>query len=99
MGHIYNFPCNLKEYTKCIVKYNSFIDDLKEAKENDNEKYNELTTDLLPKNLIKINKRIVVFSLGIYDHPDYLLSAIFANKSGVESATLEDFEQPKHRTF
>ena len=72
---------------------------LKELKSENINEYYTITNSLTEEQLMKINKRIVVFSLGIYDHPDYLLSAIFATRADVESATLEDFEQPEHRSF
>lgn len=99
LGHKYNFPSNINEYVKHIINKDEFIEKLKDLKKNNKEKYNEITKDLLPEHLEKINKRVVIFSLGIYDHPDYLLSAIFAKNEEIESATLEDLEQPEYRKF
>lgn len=102
LGHEYNFPNKIENFKDLFHYENSniyFMKTLKELKaENLNEYYN-ITNSLTEEQLKKINNRIVVFSLGIYDHPDYMLSAIFATRPDVESATLDDFEQPEHRSF
>ena len=100
LGHRYRFPSDLDAYAKAVEDDNK--DDMKnlsKIKKTDHDKYMEVAPVLSENDLETICKRVGFFSLGIHDHPDYLLSAFSAVKPGVESATLEDFEQPEFRKF
>ena len=100
LGHTYNFPSDLEAYAKKVDDtHKEDMLRLKKLKEEDIDRYNEVAPVLTDEDLESICHRVVFFSLGIHDHPDYLLSAFFATKPGVESATLDDFEQPEFRTF
>lgn len=77
-GHTLMFPSSLEEYQKYLkptVNYQK-INDLKYIKENFNDSYLELATEITKKQINKIQKKYAACFLTYYDIPDYQLSVL-----------------------
>ncbi|MCO8194451.1 LicD family protein [Anaerofustis sp. NSJ-163] len=75
LNHNLNFPKNLQEFleisNKQRNKMKKHLFDVKKLKEENIEEYNYLCNNLTEKQEEKLNKKVSLFELGMYDADDY----------------------------
>ncbi|WP_294468781.1 LicD family protein [uncultured Anaerofustis sp.] len=75
LDHSYIFPSNLQVYLKLNLKERNkmkkHLKDVKKLKLNNVEKYNDLSNNLTKKQEEKLNNKVSLFELGMYDSKDY----------------------------
>ena len=90
LGHEYSFPANLKKYSQTVCEengnYRVHLAQVLKMKEKNPKKYEDRCFNLTEKQEEKMNRKVSLFELGMYDADDY--------RSGVFDMDIEPLDGP-----